>query len=245
MGVETFTDIASLNETWPLGTDPRSEGDDHIRGIKKTLKAIVGGPVVNVRTVYGATSGTYTKPTALKFLEVTCVGAGGGGGYGKGLAGGMAAAAGGGAGATSITLYAGASIGATTAYTVGAGGAGGVAASSTVATAGGTSLFAALAPAARRHFQRQHGREREFHRRRGRRGDWRPIQPSGQRGPGVGRLGFRRRWPGGRGRRLTIAGGRGAGTGTVAGGDGAMAAAAAAASRRPRSTPMAAAAAMG
>ena len=38
MGLETTTTISGLNETWPLGTDPRNEGDNHIRTTKTVLK---------------------------------------------------------------------------------------------------------------------------------------------------------------------------------------------------------------
>jgi hypothetical protein len=40
MGLETFSFISSLNATNPVGaTDPKSAGDDHLRGIKATLLA--------------------------------------------------------------------------------------------------------------------------------------------------------------------------------------------------------------
>lgn len=38
MGLETGTTIAALNAAWPLGTDPRSQGDDHLRLIKAVVK---------------------------------------------------------------------------------------------------------------------------------------------------------------------------------------------------------------
>jgi hypothetical protein len=38
MGLEAFTGkVSDLVETNPPGTDPKSQGDDHIRGIKKTI----------------------------------------------------------------------------------------------------------------------------------------------------------------------------------------------------------------
>jgi hypothetical protein len=37
MAVENFGFIKNLVETNPAGTDPKSQGDDHLRGIKKTL----------------------------------------------------------------------------------------------------------------------------------------------------------------------------------------------------------------
>lgn len=38
MPVEIASNFGDLNNAWPLGTDPKSEGDDHIRLIKKLLK---------------------------------------------------------------------------------------------------------------------------------------------------------------------------------------------------------------
>jgi hypothetical protein len=39
MTVETTTLITGLNSAWPAGTDPKSEGDDHLRLLKSVLKA--------------------------------------------------------------------------------------------------------------------------------------------------------------------------------------------------------------
>lgn len=42
MGLETgVTKIADLDSTWPLGTDERSAGDDHLRNIKIALKSLL------------------------------------------------------------------------------------------------------------------------------------------------------------------------------------------------------------
>ena len=38
MPLETGTYIEDLNEAWPLGSDPVSQGDDHTRLVKETLK---------------------------------------------------------------------------------------------------------------------------------------------------------------------------------------------------------------
>lgn len=43
MGLETFGFIDDLNPDWPLGTDPVSEGDDHIRGVKLSVQGSIGG----------------------------------------------------------------------------------------------------------------------------------------------------------------------------------------------------------
>lgn len=58
MGLETGTTIASLNASWPLGTDPKSQGDDHLRLIKgvminDALSRSAGGTVANQLTVTG------------------------------------------------------------------------------------------------------------------------------------------------------------------------------------------------
>ena len=37
MGLETGDTIAALNPNWPLGSDPKSQGDDHLRLIKATV----------------------------------------------------------------------------------------------------------------------------------------------------------------------------------------------------------------
>ena len=85
------------------------------------------------------TSGTYTVPAGLRYLEVTVVG-GGGGTYSSAVtAAGKTSVAGGGGGAgTAIILYAASALSATETYTVGAAGAstGGV-----TGTAGGNSTF--------------------------------------------------------------------------------------------------------
>lgn len=39
MGLETGTTIASLNAAWPLGSDPKSQGDDHLRLVKAVVKS--------------------------------------------------------------------------------------------------------------------------------------------------------------------------------------------------------------
>ncbi len=38
MPLETGNTVADLNELWPLGSDPKSQGDDHLRLIKDVLK---------------------------------------------------------------------------------------------------------------------------------------------------------------------------------------------------------------
>jgi hypothetical protein len=43
MGLETGNLIGDLNQAWPLGTDDVSQGDDHIRLIKKVLENNIVG----------------------------------------------------------------------------------------------------------------------------------------------------------------------------------------------------------
>jgi len=47
MGVETGTTIAQLDVLWPLGGDPASQGDDHLRLIKSVLKTQFPGLLGN------------------------------------------------------------------------------------------------------------------------------------------------------------------------------------------------------
>ena len=58
MGLETGDTIADLNDAWPLGTDPKSEGDNHIRLVKTVitndvLSKSAGGTVAGDTTFDG------------------------------------------------------------------------------------------------------------------------------------------------------------------------------------------------
>jgi len=44
MGLETVTQVSDLNELWPLSTDLRTQGDDHLRAIKVALKSLLTNP---------------------------------------------------------------------------------------------------------------------------------------------------------------------------------------------------------
>ena len=45
MGLEnSVTSITDLNALWPLATDPRHQGDDHLRLIKVALKSLLTNP---------------------------------------------------------------------------------------------------------------------------------------------------------------------------------------------------------
>ena len=64
MTVESATYISDLNSTYPAGTDAKSEGDNHIRLIKSTIKATF--PNVN-----GAVSATDEE---LNYCDITTLG---------------------------------------------------------------------------------------------------------------------------------------------------------------------------
>lgn len=153
MGLETVNKIADLNPLWPLGTDPKSQGDDHIRNIKKALQASDGGALTGivVTVVTAAGAGTWTKQTGLKFLIVELYGGGGGVAASAAAAAGNCSVVGGaGSGGYVRKKYAAADLAATEAYTVGAGGAvGGAGVASTFKglTAGGGAAGASI-PAA-------------------------------------------------------------------------------------------------
>jgi hypothetical protein len=108
MPVEAATNINALNPLWPLGTDPKSEGDDHLRMLKIVLQAAISDDGTTAQLKRGANfiqrqvitaSGAITLHADTKAFLVELQGGGGGGGAsnttGAGLAG---AGAGGGAG---------------------------------------------------------------------------------------------------------------------------------------------------
>jgi len=91
----------------------------------------------DVQVFTTATTGTWTKPTNAKWVEVTVIGAGGGGA--AALAG--TKTGGGGGGAYGFKRFSASALGSTESYTVGAGGAGGTQAGTNDGTAGGFSSF--------------------------------------------------------------------------------------------------------
>lgn len=42
MGLEVVNNIGDLNPAWPLGTDPKSQGDDHLRNVKGAIVTDLG-----------------------------------------------------------------------------------------------------------------------------------------------------------------------------------------------------------
>lgn len=142
MAVEAATKISELNKLWPLGTDPRSEGDDHIRLIKQVLLATDGGALSSMKVTVFTSSGTYTKPAGLKLLEVEIMSAGGAGGAGAATGSGQySTGSGGGAGAWGRQLFPASALAATVAYTLGAPGTG---VAGNDGNTGGTSTFFTL-----------------------------------------------------------------------------------------------------
>ena len=159
-----FNDLVTTN---PDGTDPVSEGDNHIRGVKNVTVNVLG-PMVSAAvslpavgallawdgTKYIPSSGsvrtlrefvasqTYTPTAGTKRIRVTLVG-GGGGGAGvpaTGASQGAQGTAGAGAGAC-IREFTAAQIGVSQVVTVGLGGLGGV---GTTGGKGGDSTFGAF-----------------------------------------------------------------------------------------------------
>lgn len=157
----TIQEILDLNNTVFRTTDPVETPaladtfhfvDDTDGAAKSnTLAAmqtlLTAGFLQNVNLEFFQTSGTYTPPAGLIAALVICVGGGGGGGS----AGTTAAApaksigSGGGGGGVAISVLSAGAIGASQAYTVGAGGAGGVTGpSGNSGSAGGATTFGAL-----------------------------------------------------------------------------------------------------
>ena len=100
-----------------------------------------GGTYSKVLREY-TTSGTWTKPSGLKFIEILCVGGGGGGASGGRQATNAVARGGGGGGGGGVTykILLDSELGSTESYTIGSGAGGGAAVvvDSTVGNGGGT-----------------------------------------------------------------------------------------------------------
>lgn len=59
MGLESATTIDELNADWPLGTDGKAEGDDHLRMIKAVIQAAIGDDGTNVSFKRGGNDVAY------------------------------------------------------------------------------------------------------------------------------------------------------------------------------------------
>lgn len=95
MGLESVTKISDLNPLWPLGSDQKLAGDDHIRNIKLALQTVSFLKSIQTFT----TSGTWTRPAGVRTVLVYCLGGGAGGHGGQ-----VAAYAGGGGGSGGVGI---------------------------------------------------------------------------------------------------------------------------------------------
>lgn len=71
MGLETVTYISDLNPLWPLGSDPKSNGDNHVRNLKSSLLntfSAITGPVtvtqLEINYLSGVTSNVQVQLNA-------------------------------------------------------------------------------------------------------------------------------------------------------------------------------------
>ena len=77
MGLETGTYIDSLNSSNPTATDAVSEGDDHIRLIKSTVKATfpnLSNAVTSTHTELNLLDGVTANTTELNYVDVATLG---------------------------------------------------------------------------------------------------------------------------------------------------------------------------
>lgn len=68
MGLELFGNIDDLNPLFPLGTDPKSEGDDHIRGVKESLQGNVSGDDAETRLLAAGVPALVAKAGATDII---------------------------------------------------------------------------------------------------------------------------------------------------------------------------------
>ena len=77
MGLETGTYIDSLNSSNPTATDAVSEGDDHLRLIKSTVKATfpnISNAVTSTHTELNLLDGVTANTTELNYVDVATLG---------------------------------------------------------------------------------------------------------------------------------------------------------------------------
>jgi hypothetical protein len=140
MPVEAAANIDALNPLWPLGTDTKGQGDDHLRMLKTVLQAAISDDGTTValkreavrfsrRSIFTASTTAFQFLADTKWAEVEIQGGGGaGGGTSTGSAAGVASAGSGagGGGYTKRAFALTAAIrAATKAIVIGAGGVGG------------------------------------------------------------------------------------------------------------------------
>ena len=137
--------LNDLTEATSLGTadilyvvtDPAGTPADKKISLTNLRSNIAAVDNINIQVF--TTSGTWTKPTGLKFAIVEVVGGGAGGGGVSSASGQTANSGGGGGGGFSRKKILESSLGATETVTIGAGGAGGT--GNSAGTGGGTSSF--------------------------------------------------------------------------------------------------------
>lgn len=79
MGLETGTYINSLVSTNPLGSDQKSQGDDHIRLLKSTIKATfpnITGAMTATHTELNLLDGATVSTAEINYLDITTLGTG-------------------------------------------------------------------------------------------------------------------------------------------------------------------------
>lgn len=159
-----------LDPTTPSNLSSPGLGDDEIRALKRFLVDVFGFPVSPsaIATPIGSTTtggqfsfavppvgtvneiglrffvstGTYIKPSDLRFVWAIALGGGGGGGGPSGSVTGTRCGGGGGGGGIAMSFLSAAAIGATEAVTIGDGGVGGF--NGAIGGNGGTTSFGSL-----------------------------------------------------------------------------------------------------
>lgn len=118
MGLESpVTKISDLNPLWPLGSDQKLAGDDHIRNIKTALQTVSFLKSIQTFTA----SGSWVRPAGVARILIYCLGGGGGGNGGSVNAFSGGGGSGGGVGVKFLDV----STFSTAAISIGAGGPGG------------------------------------------------------------------------------------------------------------------------
>lgn len=137
MGTTTTTNKGLIK---PDGNEPRSNWPTQWGAGADTVDLTIN----KIQRQIFTSSGTWNKPTGLRYAEIESVGSGGGGGGSAATAAGeCAAAAGGGAGAVAKKLMTAAALGSSETVTVSSSGGAGGAAGDNVGIDGGDSSFGA------------------------------------------------------------------------------------------------------
>lgn len=80
MTIESVTYITDLDKTYPTGSDAKSEGDDHIRNIKKALEnsfsGFTGAAVTSTEAELNILDGVTATAAELNYLDISVLGTG-------------------------------------------------------------------------------------------------------------------------------------------------------------------------